>query len=844
MRRPATLASIVAMLLMVVVGGAPVTADAGEFDVLALGTRGAGEPADDLDALWNNYGDQGGHWTGGDRTASVPLPDGRTAWLFSDTYLGTVNADQSRPANSPMVRNTLVVQNADGSLGATLHGGTAAAPASLVEVAGSPLHYWVADGLVEGGSLKVLYNRYATTGGGGLDVRPEGTALATFSLPGLTLTDLRTLPVSTGVAWGSEILVDGGHTYVYGAEHAGDGPKGLRIARTTALGATWEFWNGSGWTANEAGSARVLTGVGTAFSVTRIGAEYVLVTMDGNTTFSATVVGYPAPAPTGPFGEPRTLYEAPTVSPGRPVIYYDTTVHPRYSSGGTFVLSYNVNSLDPADVLADARIYRPRFVTVDWLAPPPDPSTLPPAPANLTTRDNGDGSATLTWQPAPGTGHVYRVHQRDVTLGTHFTRMSGTYPTTTATVPFLRDQHTYEFRVTAENAAGEGPPTNVAALTIHVGRPEPPSGLTATADDRGAIQLRWTRSPSAGQVSYQVLRRDATANEPEFRPIGFPDSTSTQVTDRDLEHQHTYQYKVTALRSGQPSDPTSMVSATAHYAPPPAPGNLRGQSSGDGGIDIAWDPPAPGLYYWIYWRDATNGEAFQKAGLPTDRTDWRVTSLRHGHVYEFKVTAHNAGGEGPASATIQVTSSGGLPARPANLAATAGDGRVTLNWSASSSPNVWYLVWMRDATAGQSWQQWQYPVTTCCSATAEPLTNGHTYEFKIAATNASGNSAPSNVVSARPMPPFPQAPSGLVATPGNGQVSLRWNASPTAGVWYWVEYRPAGGTWTRTQYPVTTCCSFTMTFLNNGTTYEFRVRSTNLSGDSPPSNVASARPSG
>lgn len=773
-------------------------------------------------------------------------------------------------------------------------------------------------------------------------------------------------------------------------------------------------------------------------------------------------------------------------------------------------------------------------MSVDWLAAAPNPDDVPPAPKNLAARDNGDGNATLTWDPVPGTGYVYRVYQRNASLASQFTRVSGVYPTPTATLPFLRDAQDYEFRVTAENWVGEGPPSNTAALTIRVGKPEPPSGLAAVADDRGSIRLHWKKTPSPGLISYQVLRRDATADEPEFRPIGFPDSTSTQVTDRDLEHQHTYEYKVTAYRSGQTSDPTAVVSATANYAkpgkpagltatarddgkidlewqppgdpgaralgdefwyfvylkdltlgeqdytklvypittcchltveflrhdhryefvvsatnrggegpasdparatstyppvappsgltavagdgkvtlrwtasptpgvwywiyqrdltlgqttaarfeyplttcceltaeylandheyefsvsatgpggesartapvratpraplpatpsnltatpkpdgtikldwteatpnvwfivymrdvslnqpftkieypvtecctltatylvhnhvyefkvaatnatgetptsniarataryaPPAAPANLRGRSSGDGAIDIDWDAPAPGLYYWVYWRDATNNETFQKAVYPLDRTEWRLTSLRHNHVYEFKVTAENAGGEGPASAMIQVTSIGGLPATPSNLTATAGDGRVTLNWGASSTPGVWYLISMRNASAGQSWQQLPAPVTTCCSWTAEFLNNGDTYEFKVAATNASGNSAPSTVASARPMPPFPQAPTGLVATPGDGQVSLRWNASATANVWYWIEYRPAGGTWTRVRYPSTTCCTFTMTYLDNGTTYEFRVRSTNLSGDSAPSTVASARP--
>src|SRR5215831_8104643 len=36
-------------------------------------------------------------WTGSDGTLSVLLPDGRVLWDFSDTFLGLVNSDGSRP---------------------------------------------------------------------------------------------------------------------------------------------------------------------------------------------------------------------------------------------------------------------------------------------------------------------------------------------------------------------------------------------------------------------------------------------------------------------------------------------------------------------------------------------------------------------------------------------------------------------------------------------------------------------------------------------------------------------------------------------------------------------------
>src|SRR5690242_1737651 len=97
-------------------------------------------PASDVTAMFQRYADGGDGWTGGDNTASVALPDGRVAWLFSDSYLGHVAADHTRPRDSPFVHNTIVVQQG-ATLTRTLHGGSAAGPAPLVGPAGDD-YYW------------------------------------------------------------------------------------------------------------------------------------------------------------------------------------------------------------------------------------------------------------------------------------------------------------------------------------------------------------------------------------------------------------------------------------------------------------------------------------------------------------------------------------------------------------------------------------------------------------------------------------------------------------------------------------------------------------------------------
>src|SRR5688572_10949916 len=86
--------------------------DGDELEAVAVAVQEAvvATPNAQLNAQWNGYGDEGGHWTGADGTTSIQLPDGRIAWLFSDTFLGAVTPEHSRPRDAPFIRNSLVVQ--------------------------------------------------------------------------------------------------------------------------------------------------------------------------------------------------------------------------------------------------------------------------------------------------------------------------------------------------------------------------------------------------------------------------------------------------------------------------------------------------------------------------------------------------------------------------------------------------------------------------------------------------------------------------------------------------------------------------------------------------------------
>lgn len=326
----------------------------------------AGSPtnASDLADAFHTYGDTGTGWTGADSTYSVPLPDGRTAWIFSDTFLGPVSSDHGRSSAAPLIHNSIVVESA-GEM-TTLYSSTLLGARALIEpvVNDRVSFYWLGDGTVEGDKLRVFCLRFVVFGWNFIQL---GTDIATFRLPDLTLESITPspsgLPPTTAgafVSYGSAIMETSDYTYTYGVEDL-HSEKYLHLARSrgSVLG-QWEYYNGSGWSSSPLESARLLGGIANEFSVTPTSGGFRLVTSDHG--IGKDIHAYKSAAPEGPWGERKTLYSTPET--GGNIITYNAKEHPQFAGSGKTVISYNVNSFDFSDLYRDVHIYRPRFVEV------------------------------------------------------------------------------------------------------------------------------------------------------------------------------------------------------------------------------------------------------------------------------------------------------------------------------------------------------------------------------------------------------------------------------------------------------------------------------------------------
>lgn len=323
-----------------------------------------------LRGLFDAYGSSNRRlddWTGGDNTASVKLPDGRTAWIFADTFLDRVNPDGSR-SEEDFVNNSIVLQRGN-RLYKTLHGGTPRRWSTLIqtddghqadgksEVGDS--WYWVNGATLDGGKLQVFVNKYWMFSDELFGFEWLGNAVATFSLPSMRLESVRQIVSADGVTWGSTVVDDGGWKYVYGNKD-----QSLMLARARAgdLLGRWQYWTGSGWSIHYRDARPLFHGVGTAIGIEKVGDAWVLVTFDNRGFVPAEIVAYSSCSLTGPWGDPTLVYRTPET--GGNLFTYDVRLHPQFERDGKLVLSYNVNSFVYQDLMDDVSIYRPRFLEV------------------------------------------------------------------------------------------------------------------------------------------------------------------------------------------------------------------------------------------------------------------------------------------------------------------------------------------------------------------------------------------------------------------------------------------------------------------------------------------------
>ena len=395
----------------------------------------------------------------------------------------------------------------------------------------------------------------------------------------------------------------------------------------------------------------------------------------------------------------------------------------------------------------------------------------PGAPTSLTAAADGPTEIDLSWTaPTSDGGSGITGYKIEVSAdgGTNYSDLVADTGTTDITYSHtgLAGNTTRHYRVSAINAIGTGPASNVATVTTPAGPPGQPTGLTVT-EGHHAVKVEWTAPAADGGspiTGYQVFNSQAALVTLVVAP------TSTETEDGLPDGDYTFRVRaVNAADSGPYSD---AVTATV--------GPATVTIAGDGGVT---EGAAASFTLRASKPVLSSSKPLNVSVLVSESEDMVASAEEGAKTVGFVLNALTRGVSVPtvddgatesdtvvtaaiqantdytvgtaSSATVTVSDDDAAvtaPGAPTNLSATAnGRNRIDLTWTAPSNDGGEAVGGYRIEVSpdGSSWSD-RVANTGNASTTYSHtgLSPGTTRHYRVSAVNSGGVGNRSNVDSA------------------------------------------------------------------------------------------------
>lgn len=371
----------------------------------------------------------------------------------------------------------------------------------------------------------------------------------------------------------------------------------------------------------------------------------------------------------------------------------------------------------------------------------------------------------------------------------------------------------YDYRIRANCASGSTTYTSAQFTTLcNV----VPSGLSAPTITNASATISW--SASLGALSYDVdykLTSSATWTNAATA------TTSTSVNLSSLTTGSVYDYRV---RANCASGSTTYASAQFTTLCNIAPSGLSESAVSNSSATVSWLASTGAVSYDVDYK-LTSSVTWINAATATTSTSVNLSSLITGSIYDYRVRANCASGSTAYTSaqftTLCNTAPSGLAASSITISS------ATISWNSAIGATS-YDVDYKDATSGI----WINVITgtTGTSIGLSSLNYNTIYDWRVRTNCASGNSAYS-AAQFTTTTPVCNDPSGLASSAITASsATISWSAV-TGAASYDVDYKTTvSGTWINAA-TATTATSVNLSSLSANTTYDWRVRTNCIYGN-------------
>ncbi|GHV96259.1 hypothetical protein AGMMS50293_25790 [Spirochaetia bacterium] len=190
------------------------------------------------------------------------------------------------------------------------------------------------------------------------------------------------------------------------------------------------------------------------------------------------------------------------------------------------------------------------------------------------------------------------------------------------------------------------------------------------------------------------------------------------------------------------------VSAAVSTEPPPVPENLE-ITAGDHQLRLTWTGETAGVLYEIRIANSENLDAATQYGGLVSGIEKVLTGLANRTPYWIWIRARNSVDVSEWAGPVSGTPRGIIPAAPGQLVVEAGDGKLTVGWTAVEKATA-YEVWWNNTNNSNDAVQYGDDFTETFAVISD-LTNGSSYWVWVKAKNIDGGSSFSAAASGTPV---------------------------------------------------------------------------------------------
>ena len=490
------------------------------------------------------------------------------------------------------------------------------------------------------------------------------------------------------------------------------------------------------------------------------------------------------------------------------------------------------------------------------------PSKRPDPPTDVKVTAHGDRWLEVIWTEPEDKGGLPTTYIVQWKWGNNdYNETNQADPATSPQeITSLLNGTEYTVRVLAKNDRGKSGTSNEPKDTPST-KPQPPTDVTITKFGDKSLTVAWTAPTGANTGGSDItgfkiqwkLNSQTDWNTYEERDDG--DNKSPYTITETLENGKMYDVRVVAVNLNGDSRESDSATGTPSRKPD-APTGVDITDYGNGWLEVTWTAVmdeftggSPIKNYIVQWKSGTDDYSTTKQATPTE-SPYKITNLKNGTEYTVRVLAVNETypndpSDDPDDGTNEDKETPRtIPGPPTELGVISGHEELTVSWKApvpekngGAGINQFIVQWK---SGNQDYDTSRQKTTLNTSQVIKPLTNGTPYSIQVRADNGEEPEGEQNYnweeTTGTPMT-VPGAPTNLEVEEGHRQLIVSWVApTDTGGVdieidHFVVQWKlKTVDNWNTPREHTTrdkTVLTDTITGLDNGETYDIRVRADN-----------------